>query len=132
MFGTNLVENIPNAPSLHNTTMDRISMTQNRQALIGSTTTSSKREIQRPKAGDFLKKLKQSLSSKSYEEFTHSLKNFKARKIPFTELLTKISKLFEKVNNELELLEGFRDFVPRKYNADYQLLIEAKKKNISA
>jgi histone deacetylase complex regulatory component SIN3 len=105
--------------------MDILAKSQNGKVLQKPIATS--KELKRPKAADYLKTVRNFVSSKSFEEFTNTLKSFKAKKMPFKQMMTTISKLFEKSENEVELLEGFRDFVPKKYIAEYQQLIEAKK-----
>lgn len=122
------MENTPNAKSLHHTTMEKVTLSQGKNIYQRPVVdTNSKREHLRPKASDYLKQVKHSLSGKGYQEFTQGLKDFKARVIPFKALLSKISKLFDKVSSEVELLEGFQDFVPRKYNAEYNLLLNTKR-----
>ena len=87
------------------------------------------REQLRPKASDYLKLVKRTLSAKGYQEFTQSLKEFKTRIISFNILLGKITKLFERLPGEVELLEGFQDFVPKKHKIEYtNLVMMAKRK----
>jgi hypothetical protein len=122
---TNTIDKFSNAPSLHNTTMDRVATSQHRKVLQEPKLTS--KELQRPKASTYLLNVKHSVSSAGFEEFTSALKSFKAKKTPFKQLMSVISRLFEKSEKGLELLEGFQDFVPRKHIADYQQLMEAKR-----
>jgi hypothetical protein len=123
--GNKTIDNNSNAPSLHNTTMDRLAKIQHGKILQEPKPAS--KELQRPKANTYLMNVKHSVSSAGYGEFTSALKSFKAKKTHFKQLMSVISRLFEKSEKELELLEGFRDFVPRKHIADYQQLIQEKR-----